>query len=140
MDIYTSYYAKAQNFNPKEYTFLQISNSVPSWWRLPITKIQELVPDWGIVDGYKKGSITEEKYTERYLKDLERSREKIDVFVEKLKKQITVKNVVLLCYEKDGFCHRNIAKDYLNKNYGLQITEYGEKYRQLTFEDCEIEL
>lgn len=144
-DIFTSYYVKAQTLDPKEYTFLQISNSIPKWWKLPVTKIPELVPSWSLVADYKAGKVSEAEYTDIYLKELAEKKDKIDILVGKIQKQITAKNVVLLCYEKDGFCHRHIAGDMLNEKYGLKISELGvEKkkedkeeiiYEQLSFFD-----
>lgn len=35
------------------------------------------------------------------------------------------RNVALLCYEKPGdFCHRHLLADFLNKELGLNISEY----------------
>ena len=124
-EIYTSYYGKAQKLDPKEYTFLQISNSKPSWWNMPLNKIDELIPSWSLVSDYKAGKVTEEEYKKIYLRELSKKTYKLDLLMEKIKKQLTAKNVVLLCFEKEGFCHRHIAGDYLNERYGLKIYEFG---------------
>ena len=124
-EIYTSYYAKASALDPKQYTFLQISNSIPKWWDAPINKITELIPSWTLVSDYKAGKVSEEEYEKTYLRELSKRTYKLDLLMAKIRKQLTAKNVILLCYEKDGFCHRHIASRYLTERYGLKISELG---------------
>jgi len=33
-------------------------------------------------------------------------------------------NAVLLCWEKDGFCHRHLVADWLQEKLGIEIKEY----------------
>jgi hypothetical protein len=55
-------------------------------------------------------------------------------------------NVVFLCYEKDSFCHRHIASNFLSQKFGIKISEFGkelpkeepeETYEQLSLFDMQ---
>ena len=42
--------------------------------------------------------------------------------------QIFGDNVVLLCWESpEKFCHRHILADYINKNSGVVVEEFGKE-------------
>lgn len=46
---------------------------------------------------------------------------------EKIKKLSNGKDVVLLCYEKEGdFCHRHLVADWLSLNLDIEIKELGK--------------
>lgn len=72
-----------------------------------------LAPTWDIVMGHKKGRITDEEYTEAYLKML---RDRWDSGLKKLFQDMLKDNeVTLLCYCRAGkFCHRHILADCLD--------------------------
>ena len=64
MKVYTSYYGN-RNI-PRDLVKVSISNSNP----IPVSfKLQSIVPDWSIVDEYKRDG-DEEKYTKKYLEKL----------------------------------------------------------------------
>ena len=76
-----------------------------------------------LLQSYKEGTISEEDYVKEYVQQLNDFSKDVENFVDVLKKEFADKKVVLLCYEKDGFCHRHILAEYLNKHYKLNITE-----------------
>ena len=77
-----------------------------------------------LLDDYKRGAITEERYAEIYTNQLELLKEnEVDIMVV-LEKQMQGIDTILLCYEgKDKFCHRHLLAEWLNDKYGLDIKE-----------------
>jgi len=83
-----------------------ISRTVPKgWigkWYLP------LAPTWEILSMWKDGKLEEEDYMHLYRRDV----------LSKLDREKVIKDIgedaVLLCWETTGFCHRQIARDWLN--------------------------
>jgi uncharacterized protein YeaO (DUF488 family) len=80
---------------------------------------QAFAPTWKMVTDYKKGKITEEEYTRRYL-NLMRTSFQIypQRWAEALQLAINNHVLILLCYCKEGdFCHRHLLKEYLKKYF-----------------------
>jgi uncharacterized protein YeaO (DUF488 family) len=78
-----------------------------------------LAPTWDMVMAFKKGKITWDYYRRKYLNLLiERYKTRKKEFID-LIEQAKVKDIVLLCYCKDErFCHRTLAKEFLeNLNF-----------------------
>jgi uncharacterized protein YeaO (DUF488 family) len=75
----------------------------------------EVVPSWKyLVEPYLKGHMTEQEYTERYIKDLESKYEFILMGWEEIKRNANGRFIVLLCHEKTGqFCHRHVLVDWM---------------------------
>lgn len=75
-----------------------------------------LAPTWDLVMGLKNGKITWIQYEELYLKLLnERMITRFNEF-KKLLQEARESDLVLLCYCKDErFCHRRLAKEFLEK-------------------------
>ncbi len=73
--------------------------------------VEAFAPTWGMVRGFKNGSISEEDYTEKYLEMMRKSKEeRPEIWRELLEKD----RVVLVCYCKAGeFCHRLLLADIL---------------------------
>lgn len=121
--IYTSYFAKAKYFDKRRFILCQISNSAP--FELD-GKLSVLIPDWNtIVYPKKRGLIDEEEYKERYLNQLNSSKDSVLNIIKLLK--TFNKDIVLMCYESpDGFCHRHILADWYNEltHDPVCITEY----------------
>lgn len=119
--IYTSYYGNYKKF-PNNPITIQISNSAPFSTRY---QIQAVVPDWNtMVKPLKEGQITEKRYTHRYLRQLEANKESILASVRRLDStKFQGRSPIMLCYCKKGtFCHRNILREWLNKN-GIECEE-----------------
>lgn len=122
--IYTTYYTKAWKLDGNRFYFIQISNSVPKKWDYntrPVIKLKELIPQWSLVEKWQKKEINWEQYTESYKGNIS------DYMLEKawnfIKAKAEDKEVLLICYEKDGHCHRHIVADILNERYNQSIEE-----------------
>jgi uncharacterized protein YeaO (DUF488 family) len=111
--IYTSYYANHRKWAEHLLTEYQISNTKPKWWSFDIAKIDELIPPWALVDGYKKGTVTEKQFETAYTEQLNAS----GINSQYLSKLLVTEDILLLCWEKPGqFCHRHILREWLNSN------------------------
>jgi len=121
MVIYTGYYAKLKEYLNQGLTPIAISGAVPDfydinkylWWR-------RLAPSWDIFSKWKSGEIDDYGYVERYIPERLETLDK-----EKLKRDLlSIENPILLCYEKDGFCHRHVLADWL-RDMGLEVEEFN---------------
>jgi hypothetical protein len=76
---------------------------------------RSFAPTWNMVMGYKNGTLTDEQYTEQYMKILR------VVSVEAwrwLYRQAVNGEVILLCFCRDGqFCHTHLLIDNACRKY-----------------------
>lgn len=115
--IYTGYYANIPLYLKHNLTLISISGRYPTgfsglWWKF-------FAPSWDIFSSWKKGQIDNEEYTNRFCEEILSKLNFIDI---KQKLDI-ICNPILLCYEKEGFCHRHIVADWL-RFYGLNVKEF----------------
>lgn len=118
--IYTGYYAKLKNYLDAGLTPVSISGSIPDfmqgylWWKF-------LAPSWDIFSKWKTGEIDEFGYVQRYIP------ERLEVLDKaKLKEALlSLDNPILLCYEKEGFCHRHVLADWIENNLGIRVDEFN---------------
>ena len=118
--IRTSYYYKVRN-KAEDYYKVAISLTAPTgeYDRHAVL----LAPTQDMLWYYKNNLISEAEYTRMYKEILDKLKSDgaLSGFVEDFKEH---DKVLLLCYEgKYKFCHRHILSEYLNKHYGLNITE-----------------
>ena len=121
--IYTGYYSKIKEYADSGLTLLSISRTKPEFAKSCID-IPQLFPSNKILWDYKKGKIDEMEYTSKYLDQLN------ELGVHRIIKMIQIfgDNVVLLCWESpEKFCHRHILADYINKNSGVVVEEFGKE-------------
>ena len=121
--IYTGYYSKIKEYADSGLTLLSISRTKPEFAKSCID-IPQLFPSDKILWDYKKGKIDEMEYTSKYLDQLN------ELGVDRIIKMIQIfgDNVVLLCWESpEKFCHRHILADYINKNSGVVVEEFGKE-------------
>ena len=121
--IYTGYYSKIKEYADSGLTLLSISRTKPEFAKSCID-IPQLFPSNKILWDYKKGKIDEMEYTSKYLDQLN------ELGVDRIIKMIQIfgDNVVLLCWESpEKFCHRHILADYINKNSGVVVEEFGKE-------------
>ena len=119
MEVRTSYFANHKKY--KDYIRLSIAKFPPP--NSYDFNIYFLAPSTYLLQSYKDGTISEEEYVKEYTQQLNDFSKDIENFVNVLKNDFVDKKVVLLCYEKDKFCHRHILAEYLNKPSNLDITE-----------------
>lgn len=90
-----------------------------------------LSPTWNLVMSYKSGSISWEAYEKKYnnllrLRLRERRQEFMD-FIAKAKEH----DVYLVCFCKsDGYCHRRLAKEFIEKLKEWNDESGDERERQ----------
>jgi hypothetical protein len=114
--IYTSYFGNLKKI-PKEYVAISISRYTPTWFKEG-HKLTFLAPSSKL---YKKGDVNDTEYIAEYRGYLEKVG--IDFIMSRIN-EFDDDNIVLLCYEKSGFCHRHVLGDFLN-DHGISCVEYG---------------
>lgn len=90
--------------------------------------VKMFAPTWDMVTDYKKGIITEERYTELYYSLMRyRFRENREYFESFIRDN---KKVVIACFcDPDGFCHRFILVKILSaiaNSIGEEFVYLGE--------------
>ena len=127
--IYTGYYSKIKEYADSGLILLSISRTKPEFAKSCID-IPQLFPSDKILWDHKKGKIDEMEYTSKYLDQLN------ELGADRIIKMIQIfgDNVVLLCWESpEKFCHRHILADYINKNSGVIVEEFGKEKGILLF-------
>lgn len=116
--IYTGYFANCGCYRG---CLLSIALITPDFFKG--NTFHAFVPPSGLLNAYKGGIINEMEYTERYKAEvLDRlDKRKIYDYLTAIDKD---EDVFLICYEKDGFCHRHIVADWLETEVGLRVDEY----------------
>lgn len=92
--------------------------------------VKAFAPDFAAVMAYKRGEMSEEEYTARYLEKMGHSRVENKRAWDYLE---TYPRLAAACYCKAGvFCHRHLfvqlAKTHL-ESYGLEVELMGELKR-----------
>jgi len=112
MILYTSSYRKSA----KDPRAVSIAGRCPIWYKGK--EYKTLAPRYWFFNEYKLGTISEEKYTELYYKEVLDKLDPIKVFDD-----IGGDGTILLCweelYDKNHniiFCHRHICSNWLSKN------------------------
>ena len=119
--IYTGYYGKTEYYEQQSLTPIGISGQVPcwfEWYRFPF-----FAPSLDIFTKWKNGLINNEQYTQRFIQERLNILDKQQV----KEKLLQFDNPILLCYEKDGFCHRHIVADWIRMELHLDVKEYEGK-------------
>lgn len=116
--IYTGYFAKTEDYKKAGLTPIGIAGKAPDFYEG--VELKKFAPSWDIYSAYKYGNLNEFGYVERYIK------ERLNILDKQEVKQqlLSYENPILLCYEKDGFCHRHILADWIEMNLGLVVKEY----------------
>lgn len=119
MKIYTSYFGNLKNI-PDDIYPISIARYKP--YKMKIETYLPLCPSASLLRQYKDKNISMGKYTEIFtLENLQWLKH------EKVLSDLNImsggKDVVLLCYEKFDFCHREIVRKWFRDN-GFDIVEY----------------
>ena len=126
--IFVSFYSNHKFLNNLDkFTYFKISVGFPKNFnenlRIPREQLIEypkLFLSKQLVLDYKANKISQEEYTKIYIENVLNKLNVHDTYNELISLSIP-KNPVLLCYEKTGFCHRNLVmKWFLNNRYICQ--------------------
>ena len=115
--MFTGYYANYDFYMQQGLTPISISVKPPEWyiglWWKFLASSSDIFSKW------KNIIIKDDEYKNRLFKEILSK-----VNINELKDQLQqIQNPILLCYEKDGFCHRHLVADWLNY-YGIACEEY----------------
>lgn len=118
--FYTSYFGNIKNL-PKDAILISVSLWTPRNFKGK--HIKQLAPTEDILMEYKRTG-DQNRYVRRYFKEVLGIRS-ADGLVEAIKQKWGDGDVVFLCYEKYGFCHRHLIATWLESR-GYDCTEWGE--------------
>ena len=138
MELYTSYFAKAKNFDTNKYALISIAGKAPDGWEF--AQYKKLAPSWDIWKSWhdrmeKAGSsmYREEEedlacdiYTDRFQKEI-LGKLNANMVIDEIRQIADGKIPVLFCYEVPGkFCHRHLVADWLMEGVeGLEVMEWA---------------
>ena len=119
--IYTGYYAKLKQYKEKDLYTIAISGKRPDFYRGAVWK--DFAPRYITFQKWKNKEIDDFQYTDEYktwLNCLNKEQIKNDINM-----LLNIHNdIIFLCYEKEGFCHRHILADWIEENLGMRVEEY----------------
>ena len=116
--IYTGYYSKLEEYEKAGLEPIAISGLAPCWYEGYHWKF--FAPSLDIFTKWKNGEIDDQGYVNRFIPERLDILDKEDI----KEKLLQFDNPILLCYEKDGFCHRHIVADWIRENLNLDVKEY----------------
>ena len=122
--IYTSYFGKMNKF-PSNFEPICIARWKPKWYEgkvlLALAPPKQLLHWWRASD---KNEASRERYIKWYKRSILSGYD--PRAIERIVKHIANGKIpVLMCFEKDGFCHRHIVADWLKEN-GIECEEWNE--------------
>ncbi len=124
IELYTGYFAKLVVYKQHRLYPVSIARYMPRGVVIP--ELPSAAPSQELLRAYKTGTVTTTEYDAIYRNDLITNfnpahlQEIIDTA-----RRMSYQGVVFVCYERpESFCHRHIFADYLNKNFGENVTEF----------------
>lgn len=119
--IYTSYFGQMKNF-PINFEPICIARWKPKWYSgkvlLSLAPSDRLLRWW---KSSKQDEAAQEKYKAAYMSMLRTYK---PVVIAQIIKSLANGNIpVLVCFEKDGFCHRYLIAEWLNE-HGISCEEW----------------
>ena len=117
MEIKTGYFYNMSKYKEAGFTPVCIARFPPKGLENKCYKIPELAPSAKLLQQFKDRTGTgahnlDEEYNRGYINEVEGK------IREALVKLGTIKNPILLCYEKDpSQCHRSLLANYINEHY-----------------------
>lgn len=129
MKIYTSYFNNVNNLLNLGYkNLISIAGKCPNNFlstRLNDNRCWEykkLAPKYNWWKEWRDNQLSNEWYIKKYYETVLNKLNPIEV-VKELFKSNSKENAILLCWEKNEFCHRHIVAEWLNKNLNIEIIE-----------------
>lgn len=122
--IYTSYFGQLKNF-PNNFEPICIARWKPKWYNgkvlLALAPPEQLLRWWRASD---KNEASRERYVRWYKQSVLNGYD--PRAIERIIKYITGDKIpVLVCFEKEGFCHRHIISKWFREN-GIECEEWNE--------------
>lgn len=119
--IYTSYFGQIKNF-PDNFEPICVARWKPKWYTgramIALAPSDRLLRWWRASN---KDEQAQEKYKRQYMQML--NQYSPVVVVNTLKAIADNKIPVLICFEKDGFCHRHLIAEWFNQ-HGIECEEW----------------
>lgn len=129
MKIYTSYFDNVNNLLDLGYkNLISIAGKCPNNFlstRLNDNRCWEykkLAPKYNWWKEWHDNQLSNEWYIKKYYETVLNKLNPTEV-VKELFKHNSKENAILLCWEKNEFCHRHIVAEWLNKNLNIEIIE-----------------
>ena len=122
--IYTSYFANLKNL-PSNIIPISICGKAPDGYKG--LQYKKLAPRYNFFIEWTKNHDTEyyiEHFNKEVLSMLYQDAVVMDLKHLCGKSMYDVVDICLVCYEKEGFCHRHLVADWLRKG-GYACMEYG---------------
>ena len=109
--IYTGYFGGWQLY-PGDIVKIAVTRFPPAMWNYAVWG--ELAPSEGLLKSYKNKDIDEYMFKLKYLRELDDRGLTPESVRQKIVKQYTNRDVILMCYERPtDFCHRHILAEWL---------------------------
>lgn len=87
-------------------------------------KMKELAPSWALLQDFRNEKIDEEEYKRRF--DAQLSKLNPHQVMETLETMAGGEEPVIMCHcGKQHFCHRHLVAEWLERELGVEIEEYG---------------
>lgn len=128
--IYTSYFAQTKKLEELNIQPISVALYTPDWFNNPI--MYRLVPPsfllYDIKCNERKASEEEliklkKEYAFGYVDFILKNQDPKHI-LEMINSWSCGKDVALCCFEKAGFCHRQLIAGWLNKHVNAGVTEY----------------
>ncbi len=120
--IYTSYFGKIQKF-PSNFEPICVARWKPKWYNGKI--FPTLAPPESLLRWWRasdKNKLDEMNYRKRYMAMLDNLQP--TTIVHLIYELAGEKIPILVCFEKDDFCHRHLIAEWLTKN-GFRCEEWN---------------
>jgi len=117
--LYTASYFEPVHHHGKK---VAISRSSPKEFKAD-SQLDFLAPSAELLVDWKNKKIDEAEYTERYRGQIKQSWKQVKAWLDSLNPK---EDITLLCWEKTGFCHRNL------------VAKLVKHYRPDCFRGCDV--
>lgn len=114
MKIFTSYFGNIRHLKKEGITPVNIAIVTPAWYKGAECKI--LAPRLNMLN------LPPERYLPLYMGIL--SKLNAAEIIYGLEKMADGRDIALICYEKDGFCHRHLVAQWIQDETRIRVEEY----------------
>lgn len=119
MGIYTSYFGNRRKLENADVKMICVAIGKPRFL-IGVPQLLNVCPTRYMISG----ACSHDEYLRLYDRIL--AGQDANMVIEQIKILSGGKDVALCCYEKPGdFCHRHILAEWITKNTGIKVTEFG---------------